>query len=265
MGRSALPTLRAVVARIARVRAVRAHAWVPSRLAGAVAALLVMSGALGAQTYTLTIRAGTGTGSGGVTVPATGGQAAMNCAVANGVTSGTCARTYARATVVTLTATALTGSVFTGWTGACAAAGAATSCTVRNLTGAQSAIASFAPSCAVSVTAGAGGSAAVTAGGATGACGPKRHRVCRTERELHVPVVECRGHQRFDGQSIHIHHDGAARPHGELRGGAAVCAHDRHGHRWHRNAHRRHAHRCLRAQRDRDGHRRLGVSLRRLV
>ena len=171
MARPDLQTLRAAVARIARVRAVCASGRVRSRAAGVTGALLVLSGALGAQTYTLTIRSGTGTGAGGVTAPATAGQPAMNCAVANGVTSGTCSRTYGRATAVTLTATPVAGSVFSGWSGACAAAGSATTCTVSNLTGAQSAIASFARSCPVSVTAGTGGAAAVTAGGATGPCG----------------------------------------------------------------------------------------------
>lgn len=140
------------------------------RVSCALAAILVVAGLAQAQTYTLTIR-GAGTGSGAVTAPAAGGQAAMNCAVANGATSGTCARTYATATQVTLTATALTGSVFTGWAGACAAAGAATSCTVRNLSGAQTATATFQPACTVTVLAGAGGAATITSGGATGACG----------------------------------------------------------------------------------------------
>ncbi|MCC7053833.1 MAG: hypothetical protein IT355_11245, partial [Gemmatimonadaceae bacterium] len=141
-----------------------------SRVCALAAAMLLAIPAVQAQTYTLRVRGG-GSGFGGVTVPPTGGQAGMNCAIASGIAAGTCARTYARSTAVTLTATPLAGSVFAGWAGVCASAGSASRCTVSNLTGNVSAVATFEPDCTVTILAASGGSATFADGTPSGACG----------------------------------------------------------------------------------------------
>lgn len=92
-------------------------------------------------TYALSL-AGAGTGSGTITAPATGGQAALSCTITAGVASGTCTGTYPSGTSVTLTEAPATNNTFTTWGGACA--GSSTTCVVA-VTQARSVSATFTP------------------------------------------------------------------------------------------------------------------------
>jgi hypothetical protein len=72
-----------------------------------------------AADHTLTVSGG-GTGSGTVT----SNPAGIDCAIADGGASGTCAADFAEGTDVSLTASAASGSDFGGWSGDCAGTGA---------------------------------------------------------------------------------------------------------------------------------------------
>ena len=167
----AYPSFHSVARRLdARIRSA-ASPFRRLTAAGAVLAAVSLLAAtpLAAQ-FALTVLGG-GSGNGTVTAPAIAGTLAMSCTITGGVTSGSCLRTYATTSTATLTATPQAGSVFTGWTGLCAAQGTTPTCAVTGLSGAQSTTASFALVCTLTVNATAGGTAAITSGGATGACG----------------------------------------------------------------------------------------------
>ena len=132
---------------------------------------LTASVAAAQDTYTLTVLGG-GTGNGTVTAPSAGGQPAINCAIAVGAATGTCRGTYARNTVVTLTAAATGSNAFAGWGGLCS--GTAADCAVRMQTGPAAVTATFAapvPTCALTIGAATGGTATITSGTLSGACG----------------------------------------------------------------------------------------------
>ena len=60
-----------------------------------------------------------GPGSGRLQVPAVAGQAALDCLVTNGTTSGACEGSYPTGTTLAVTATPTPPSAFTGWTAGC--------------------------------------------------------------------------------------------------------------------------------------------------
>lgn len=110
------------------------------------------------------IVSGSGTGSGTVTVPPTGGRQALNCVVTAGqADTANCSKYYPHGTTVTLTATPATDHTFTRWSGACS--GTATTCTlamtmVRRVTAVFTAPAS---QVALTVTGSGSGNGTVTA------------------------------------------------------------------------------------------------------
>jgi len=107
---------------------------------------------------------GDGTGSGTVTVPATGGRKALTCTITSGqADTANCNKYYPHGTMVTLTATPATNHTFTRWTGACA--GTEPTCTLA-MTLARRVTASFAAPAsdfALTVTGGGSGGGTVTA------------------------------------------------------------------------------------------------------
>ncbi len=132
---------------------------------------LTASVAAAQNTYTLTVLGG-GTGNGTVTAPSAGEQPAINCAISVGVATGTCRGTYSRNTGVTLTAATTGSNTFAGWGGLCS--GTAADCTVRMQTGPVAVTATFAasaPTCALTIGAATGGTATITSGTLSGACG----------------------------------------------------------------------------------------------
>lgn len=86
---------------------------------------------------------GGGSGSGTVTAPAAGGQAALNCVITGGAAVSGCSRSYPVGTDVTLIAAATGGGSFTGWSGAgCSGTG---TCAIAMTLGGATPTASFAP------------------------------------------------------------------------------------------------------------------------
>ena len=79
--------------------------------------------------YTLTV-ADVGTGSGSVTATSSASPAINNCAINNGLVTGTCSENDTSGAEVILTATANGTSIFAGWGGACASSGASATCIV---------------------------------------------------------------------------------------------------------------------------------------
>ena len=141
------------------------------RVLGVLLPTAVFSAVAQGQDYTLTVT-GAGTGNGTVTAPVAASQPAINCTITAGTTAGSCRGTYPFATRVTLTAQSTGTSTFAGWSGVCTVTAA--DCVVRNETGAVSATATFAvpaPTCTLIIGTATGGSAAVTSGSLTGACG----------------------------------------------------------------------------------------------
>jgi hypothetical protein len=114
-----------------------------------------VTAAFGREALTLTV-AGAGDGEGAVAASPAG----IACAVAEGVTSGTCSAEYASGTSVTLTATAASGSAFGGWGGACDGTG---DCVV-GVTEASAVTATFTRRSAGLRVAGAGGGSGSVAG-----------------------------------------------------------------------------------------------------
>jgi hypothetical protein len=91
-----------------------------------------------AAPQTLTVTGG-GTGSGTV-LSQVGLTPAINCVIANGVSSGSCSQSYPFNTSVTLTAATAVNSTFSGWSGACTGTG---NCTLA-MTQARNVTATFA-------------------------------------------------------------------------------------------------------------------------
>jgi sugar lactone lactonase YvrE len=95
-----------------------------------------------AASYTLTV-ADVGTGSGSVSSNSSASPAINNCAISNGLVTGTCSENDPSGAQVILTASANGTSTFVGWGGACAGSGASATCNVT-INSALSVSASFA-------------------------------------------------------------------------------------------------------------------------
>ncbi|NOT10164.1 MAG: hypothetical protein HOP28_18375 [Gemmatimonadales bacterium] len=149
--------------------------WLPGELFDDGNGIKMQVGAQTASGWTIVVTPGniltvSGTGNGAGQVASLGGVSpAIGCGITSGTGAGSCIAAYYGNPNVTLTATPQGNSTFAGWSGACEGLGP---CALP-MTQARNVTAHFTTDCTVNVSAtpGAGGAAAVTAGGAAGACG----------------------------------------------------------------------------------------------